>query len=389
MPLRLILLWFAGADLRITLLAVPPLLPVIHRSLGLSESGVAALTNVPVLILGLAAIPGSFVIARFGARGALVGALLAIGVAASLRGVGSSAPVLFSMTALMGLGIAFAQPALPTLTRDWFPERISLVTGLWANGLLVGEALAASLTLPVLLPLFGGGWGTALDVWGAVPIATAIGFALLPATSAPPLQVAARWLPDFRSAVSWRLGIFQAAASLTYFGANTFVPDYLHAVGKPELVAACISALNIAQIPASLVIGLIPFPVLARRGVSIGVALAMLGALVALRFGGNAGAIAGTATLGFCAAYVLVFSFALPALLASGPDVARLSAATFTIGYTTSFFTTLLAGAAWDATHQPALAFFPVVAAALIVVVFGIALGKAALRSPYSATATN
>jgi len=385
MPWRLVLLWFAGADLRITLLAVPPLLPLIHRSLGLNESGVAALTNLPVLLLGLGAIPGSFLIARFGPRRALVGALLMLGVAASLRGAGSSAPVLFTMTALMGLGISFAQPAVPTLTRDWFPERISLVTGIWSNGLLVGEALAASFSLPVVLPLFAGAWGPALDVWGAVPLLTACGFAALRLERAPPLARIARWLPDFASPVSWKLGIFQAAASLTYFGANTFVPDYLHAVGRPGLVAACISALNVAQIPASLTIGIVPFRILARPWVSAGVAVAMLAALAALRFGGAPGAIAGTAVLGFCAAYVLVFSFALPALLASGPDVARLSAATFTIGYTASFFTTLLAGAAWDATQQPATAFLPVVAAALIVVVFGIALGKDALRSPYYA----
>ena len=379
MPWRLVLLWFAGADVRMTLLAVPPLLPLIHRGLGLNESGVAALTNVPVLLLGLGAIPGSYLISRFGPRRALVAALLTVGVAASLRGAGSSAAVLFTMTAVMGLGVALAQPALPTLTRDWFPERISQVTGLWANGLLVGEALAASLTLPLLLPLLGGGWGPALDVWGAIPILTALGFALLPSGTGRPPATLAHWLPDFRNPLSWRLGVFQSAASLTYFGANTFVPDYLHATGHPELVGLCISALNVAQIPASLAIGLIPFRILARPAVPASVAGAMLAALGALRFGGTPGAVAGTALLGFCAAYVLVFSFALPALLASGPDVARLSAATFTLGYTISFFTTLLAGAAWDATLQPATAFVPVVAAALIVVVLGVSLAKSAL----------
>jgi cyanate permease len=106
----------------------------------------------------------------------------------------------------------------------------------------------------------------------------------------------------------------------------------------------------------------------------------MIAALAGLGFGGTIGAVAGTATLGFCAAYVLVFSFALPAMLADGPDVARLSAATYTIGYLTSFLTTLGAGAAWDATHDPALAFAPVVAAAVIVAVVGVGLGRSAMR---------
>jgi cyanate permease len=35
---RLVLLWLAGMDMRITLLAVPPLLPIIHDQLGLDES---------------------------------------------------------------------------------------------------------------------------------------------------------------------------------------------------------------------------------------------------------------------------------------------------------------------------------------------------------------
>ena len=37
---RLFLLWLAGNDLRITLLALPPVLPLVHRDLGLNETAV-------------------------------------------------------------------------------------------------------------------------------------------------------------------------------------------------------------------------------------------------------------------------------------------------------------------------------------------------------------
>src|SRR5437588_5656702 len=50
---RLALLSLAGADLRMTLLAIPPLLPVIHAQLGLDEKGVAAPSTLPVLLLGI------------------------------------------------------------------------------------------------------------------------------------------------------------------------------------------------------------------------------------------------------------------------------------------------------------------------------------------------
>src|SRR5581483_5037742 len=45
--LRLAILWLAGGDLRMTMLAVPPLLPLIHRDLGLSEKGIGLLSGLP------------------------------------------------------------------------------------------------------------------------------------------------------------------------------------------------------------------------------------------------------------------------------------------------------------------------------------------------------
>src|SRR5258708_16858823 len=43
--LRLFLLWLAGIDLRLTILAVPPVLPLIHRDLALHEKSVAGFSG--------------------------------------------------------------------------------------------------------------------------------------------------------------------------------------------------------------------------------------------------------------------------------------------------------------------------------------------------------
>src|SRR5881398_851666 len=69
---RLLLLWLGGIDLRLTMLAVPPLIPLIHHELNLDEKSVGALVSGPVLILALASVPGSLLIAKLGVRGALV-----------------------------------------------------------------------------------------------------------------------------------------------------------------------------------------------------------------------------------------------------------------------------------------------------------------------------
>ena len=370
--LRLPLLWLAGADLRLTLLAVPPVLPIIHADLQLDEKGVAALGGLPVLLFGLAAVPGSLLIARIGPRRALIGGLCLIGLASALRGFGPSVPMLFAMTVLMGAGISVCQPTLPALVRHWFaqPRDITRATGVWSNGLLVGELVSASLTLPVVLPLVGS-WEATFVFWSVPALITAVLVALgTPNVDAAHGLPRPSGMPDVRSSRMWRLGILQSSASMVYFGANTFIPDYLHATNQADLVGLALASLNGAQVPASAVIGLVPLRTLARPITSYGVAAAIVASLLVVLFLPGLPLVIAAGVLGFCAAYILVLSFALPALLATPSEVSRLSAGTFAISYSTAFLVTLLTGAVWDATRIEASAFLPALAGSAIVATF-------------------
>jgi MFS transporter, CP family, cyanate transporter len=381
--LPLALLWLAGADLRLTLLAVPPVLPLIHADLQLDEKGVAALSGLPVLLLGVAAVPGSFLIARFGARRALIFGLLVIGITSALRGVGPSAAMLFSMTVLMGAGISVCQPTMPSLVRQWFQRAsaITRATGFWSNGLLVGELLAAALTLPFVLPLVGS-WEGTFVFWSIPVLITAALIAVATPAEHHPVGVPRiQGMPDWRNSRMWRMGIFQSAASMIYFGANTFIPDYLHATNQAELVGLALASLNGMQVPASAVIGFVPLRVLARPATSYLIGGAIFVALAVVLLLPGIPLVLAAGVFGFCAAYVLVLSFALPALLAAHDQVARLSAGTFAISYTTAFLVTLVAGAVWDATRVEASAFLPALVGAIILVLLGPGLVSAATSS--------
>src|SRR5271163_3287343 len=109
---RLLLLWLIGVQLRLTVLAVPPVLPLIHRDLALSEKAIGLLAALPVLLLGIAAVPGSMVITLIGPRRACILALTIIAVSSAARGIGPSTPMLFAMTLAMGAGVALLQPTL-------------------------------------------------------------------------------------------------------------------------------------------------------------------------------------------------------------------------------------------------------------------------------------
>ena len=80
------LLWVAGIGLRVTILAVPPLIRLIHDDLHMSETEVGILAGLPVVLFACAAVPGSLLIARFGALATVIAGLVITAVGSALRG---------------------------------------------------------------------------------------------------------------------------------------------------------------------------------------------------------------------------------------------------------------------------------------------------------------
>ena len=62
----LALLWLAGIATRLTILAIPPVIPLIRDELQMTEAQVGFLVALPVLMFALAAVPGSLLVARLG-----------------------------------------------------------------------------------------------------------------------------------------------------------------------------------------------------------------------------------------------------------------------------------------------------------------------------------
>ncbi len=154
----LALLWLAGIAMRVTILAVPPVVPLIHRDLPMSETQVGLLIGLPLALFALAAVPGSLLIARFGALTTLTAGMVIAGIAAAARAGAPDILLLYAATLVMGFGLAIMQPALPSLVKQWVPHRITLGTAVSTNGMLVGVALGPALTTSMVLPMVGGSW---------------------------------------------------------------------------------------------------------------------------------------------------------------------------------------------------------------------------------------
>src|SRR6266567_2005466 len=251
-----LLLWLAGIGLRITILAVPPVIPLIRTDFGMSETQVGILTGLPPVLFACTAVLGSLLIARFGALKTLLVGLFTTAAGSVLRGAAPEMLTLYAATIVTGFGVAIMHPSLPPLVRAWAPHRIGFGTAVFTNGLLVGEILPVALTIPLLLPLLGNSWRESFLVW-AVPVALIALIIMLLAPRPPASRQAKapqRWWPDWSDPLIWRLGIALGSVNATYFTTNAFLPDYLHHVGRADLVSAALKALNVGQIPASFLL---------------------------------------------------------------------------------------------------------------------------------------
>ncbi len=357
------LLWIAGIGLRVTILAVPPLIRLIHDDLHMSETEVGILSGLPLVLFVLAAVPGSLLIARLGAPATLVAGL--VGDGARLR-VARRRPRISCCCAPRPSSPGLASPSCSPRCRRWYAPGCptasasaprSTPTGSWS-----ARFCPVALTLPLVLGLVGGSWRLAFVIW-AVPCAV---FALLILGLAPRAVVPAgpatprRWWPDWRSGLIWRLGLMFGANNAIYFSTNAFIPDYLHHLGRPDLIGDTLSALNIGQLPASLILLACAGRLAGRAWPYVACGMLSLACVLGILSGTGWVIVTAAAALGFSGAATLTLMLALPPLLSPPDDVHRMTAAMFTISYSGAVVVPIISGLAWDASGIPAVAFIPI-----------------------------
>jgi CP family cyanate transporter-like MFS transporter len=384
--LALALIGMVGLNLRSVLLATPPILPQAQQALGLSYTAVGLLTSLPTLVMGGLALPAGLVAGRVGASRAVTLGLLVLAVGALVRGVWVAALPLYLCTFVVGLGVTLAQTAIPVLIHQWFPTRIGFVSALYTDGLVLGEALGAALTASVLLEVLGAnGWPATFVFW-SLPVFLAL---VLWRWLAPP---AAATVPNQPSVTTprqttsleprasssrvsaWRLGGLLGGASLIFFALNTWIPSYNKALDISSATPLSLAVLNAIQLPVGLVLTGFAQRLAGRRWPLVLAGVVSVFAMVGMLATPSALQTVWVALLGASTCGVFVLGIALPPLLASREEVARLTGATLSLGYTTAFLGPFVGGALWDLVGVPQLAFAPVAVAGVAMIVLAAAL---------------
>jgi CP family cyanate transporter-like MFS transporter len=339
-------LWLVGWTLRVPILSAPPLATLIADSFGLGEAGTGALTMLPLVAVAFGALPAAWLIARFGLRASIASGIVIMALASIARGYVPSAALLFAVSILMGLGVAVFQTALPAAARTWTPSHAALGSAVYLNGMMVGEFSGAGLTLPLVLPMAGGDWRTALVIW-AVPVLIIAVVAYLvrpkmggdsedkeddhrPGTRSP--------LPRWNDGQVWQFGLLLACSIVIFYAINAYAGSVLRARGEEQALAGLLFAFNLTPLLASFVVLAAPHWIGYRN------------------------------PLGVASTIELILLVSIPAAIAKGLGITRMSAGTTLIGYAIAFVIPLIGGWIAEETGRIEVALLPALAFSIVMI---------------------
>lgn len=263
-----------GANLRLPITMIPPLLPTIKQTLGLPASMAGMLTTIPLLMFALA----SPLIAKMGNRRGNEWSLLValvILLAGSLLRIIPSLTALIAGTLLIGFGISGGNVLLPAIIKDQFPHAIGAKTSLYTGtmGLIasLGTGLAGLLNqqfnMQITLAAFSLVGVFGLLVW-------ALAFRTLPKKAARQ-DVQRKNIAVSRSMLAWWIALFFGLQSFLYYSLLTWLPSLWQAAGFSQIAAGNLATIfQLSGMPATLSI---PFIAEKRHGLLYSVWGIMLG----------------------------------------------------------------------------------------------------------------
>ncbi len=368
-----LLIGLVGFQLRAVIVGVGPVLPEIRDELHLSFSAAGALTAIPVLGLGAAAIPGAHLVNRFGPRAVVALATAGLGLAALLRLAPPEPLSLFLFSAVLALCVAVVQPALMVFIRTCFPAAIQRASTIYTTSLGLGGLCGATLSIPLL---FLAGWRGTFVIWAVPILVAACLWQLWAPRESGSTATPGRILGLAREPAVWHVAGLFGAQSLVYYGTSTWLPFTLRSAG-PGTLSGALLVLNLVNLPLAAVLLLVRRPWATSRSFYAGSGVLMLAGSLGFALGLTELAWLWAGLISASIGMTFTGSMALPALLArSSGDVAGFSAIVLTAGYTLAFLGPLAGGVLLDHLHSSSVPFWVHCGAALGIFCLALMLPK-------------
>ncbi|MEV6236305.1 MFS transporter [Lentzea sp. NPDC051838] len=371
--LAAVALFVAAINLRPAIAAVSPLVDAIRADLGLSATGVALLTTIPTLAMGVCAPVAALVARRTGLHGGVNVGLLIIGLGTIARAFGHATWFQLACAFIVGTGIAIAQTLLPAVVKARFSSRPSLVTGIYTAGLGLGGAVAAGATAPLADALDS--WPVALASWAVLAFAgivlwSAAKRSLALEDAAGPRKLSTKGLA-WGSATAWKITVISAGNSALYYCELAWIAPLLTNDGGRSTASAGVLLTAMISIQ---VVAMIAVPMLLGERKDQRLGLVVTTVMTAAGFLGFA-LLPGTAVwlwvlligIGHGGLFPLVLALPVTASR-DAAHAGRISGMAFFVGYGCAAVGPLLVGLLRDTTGNFMLAFLALAVAAALMV---------------------
>ncbi|MCW2289409.1 CP family cyanate transporter-like MFS transporter [Leucobacter luti] len=379
-----VLILAIGLSVRFPITSVSPLLADIGTAYGLSASGLAALSSLPVLMFGLASPFAPLLVRRFGLSRAVTLLLALLALATLVRPLAT--PLLFAGVILGGAAIALLGILAPQIIRQGLAHRGGFWTGVYTTSFGVSAAVGAAFSVP-LLHMLGESVSAALMAW-AVPLLIALGLALGfgPGLAAPAgseqLAAPVPRTSVFRAPGIWAVTGFFGCQALIYFALTAWLPTIALDRGlSPSAAGLLLAWLSIAGLPASLVAPTLASKPRLRTPLIVGVALLSAASLLGLAYGPIEFAPLVVALLGIAQSGAFGLAIALIVFTApSASQTAAFSAVSQGVGYAFAAAGPLVLGLLSQAKIEWSAILLLLVGIAGVELVFGVAGSRASQR---------
>jgi CP family cyanate transporter-like MFS transporter len=284
-PLRPVPLWagralalvgivLVAANLRTAVAALSPIVAQIGADIPLDSIGVGLLGTLPPLCFAVFGLLAPLLRRFLRLEALIVVALVAVTAGHALRGASVSFWMLVLTSVLTFAGMGVANVTLPPLVKKYFPDRVGLVTSLYATVMTLFALLPPLVAVPVADGL---GWRAAVGLWAVFGVLAVVPWISLwvrdrrvraaalvtaSADAGPVAAIGRAW----HSRLAWAMAVLFGMTAMNVFAVFAWLPGIVSDIAgvPPAEAGALVSLYAGIGVPLSLAV-----PVLATRLPSI------------------------------------------------------------------------------------------------------------------------
>lgn len=368
--------------LRAPITSVGSILYCIVDDLSLSNTIAGSITTIPLIVIALLSPCISKISEKTGINHALLLGMITMLAGITLRSF-AGIPGLLLGTALIGAGIAFGNVLMPAIIKNFFPDRIGTMTGVFTTTMSICSGVGAGISVPLAVEL-GWGWRWTFFIW-AVATLIAIVTSVIQINKMPSENASSQKAeiknqsqkPLYKIPLAWWVAIMFGGQSCVFYMMVTWLPTIVTDRGISAMSAGIIATVfQIAAIPANFATPMLAGYVKNQSRLAVTVAgMGVLGLIGILFANSMIGLAISTGILALSLGGTFSLSLVIFGMRTSDSiQAARLSGFAQSAGYVMAAIGPTLAGAVYDFTGNWVM---PIILAIAIMILDLIAANRA------------